>query len=66
MLSDKKIVITGGTGSLGKVLLRRLLSGEMGRPRKIVVFSRDETKQHEVRGRNYTQPAMPPAIEAFV
>ena len=49
MLSDKKIVITGGTGSLGKVLLRRLLSGEMGRPRKIVVFSRDEAKQHEVR-----------------
>jgi len=49
MLSDKKIVITGGTGSLGKVLLRRLLSGEMGRPRKIVVFSRDEAKQHDVR-----------------
>ena len=49
MLSGKKVVITGGTGSLGKVLLHRLLSGEMGRPRKIVVFSRDEAKQHEVR-----------------
>tara|TARA_R110001583_G_scaffold178083_2_gene333793 strand:+ start:20143 stop:21207 length:1065 start_codon:yes stop_codon:yes gene_type:complete len=49
MLSGKKVVITGGTGSLGKVLLRRILSGEMGQPRKIVVFSRDEAKQHELR-----------------
>lgn len=49
MLTDKRIVVTGGTGSLGKVLVRRLLSGEMGRPRKIVVFSRDEAKQHEMR-----------------
>ena len=49
MLTDKRIVVTGGTGSLGKVLIRRLLSGELGRPRKIVVFSRDEAKQHEMR-----------------
>lgn len=48
-LADKKVVITGGTGSLGKVLLRRLLSGEQGRPRKIVVLSRDEAKQHQLR-----------------
>src|SRR5207248_347539 len=32
-----------------KVLVRRLLSGEMGRPKRIVVFSRDEAKQHEMR-----------------
>jgi UDP-glucose 4-epimerase len=49
MLTDKRVVITGGTGSLGKVLVRRLLSGEMGRPAKIVVFSRDEAKQHDMR-----------------
>lgn len=49
MLADKRIVITGGTGSLGKVLVHRLLSGELGRPRKIVVFSRDEAKQHGMR-----------------
>jgi FlaA1/EpsC-like NDP-sugar epimerase len=49
MLTGKKIVITGGTGSLGKVLLRRLLSGEMGQPEKIIVFSRDEAKQHALR-----------------
>lgn len=49
MLSDKKVVVTGGTGSLGKVLIRRLLSGTAGLPRSITVFSRDEAKQHEMR-----------------
>ena len=49
MLTDKRIVITGGTGSLGKVLVRRLLSGELGTPEGIIVFSRDEAKQHEMR-----------------
>ncbi len=48
-LRDKRILVTGGTGSLGKVLVRRLLAGEMGRPRQIVVFSRDEAKQHFMR-----------------
>ena len=45
----KRILITGGTGSLGKTLVRRLLSGEMGEPAKIIVFSRDEAKQHFMR-----------------
>ena len=45
----KRVLITGGTGSLGKVLLRRLLSGEVGQPEQIVVLSRDEAKQHQIR-----------------
>ncbi|MDD1681511.1 MAG: polysaccharide biosynthesis protein [Methanoregula sp.] len=49
MLTGKTLLITGGTGSLGKVLTRRLLSGEMGTPKKIIIFSRDEAKQHEMR-----------------
>ena len=49
MLTNKRILITGGTGSLGKVLVRRLLTNEMGRPSKIIVFSRDEAKQHFMR-----------------
>jgi FlaA1/EpsC-like NDP-sugar epimerase len=49
MLCDKTILVTGGTGSLGKVLIRRLLSGEMGTPKKIIVFSRDEAKQNDMR-----------------
>jgi FlaA1/EpsC-like NDP-sugar epimerase len=49
MLTGKKVLVTGGTGSLGKVLVRRLLSGELGLPERITVFSRDEAKQHAMR-----------------
>ena len=49
LLEGKRILVTGGTGSLGKVLVRRLLSGELGQPSKIIVFSRDEAKQHAMR-----------------
>ena len=48
-LQGKRILVTGGTGSLGKRLVHRLLGGEMGRPAKVIVFSRDEAKQHEMR-----------------
>lgn len=48
-LEGKRILVTGGTGSLGKTLVRRLLAGEMGKPAKITVFSRDEAKQHFMR-----------------
>jgi len=48
-LEGKRIVVTGGTGSLGQVLVRRLLEGEMGNPAKVIVFSRDEAKQHYMR-----------------
>lgn len=48
-LEGKRILITGGTGSLGQTLARRLLSGEMGKPKQITVFSRDEAKQHYMR-----------------
>jgi len=49
LLEGKTILVTGGTGSLGKILVRRILSAERGTPRKIVVFSRDEAKQHDMR-----------------
>ncbi|MFN3329460.1 MAG: polysaccharide biosynthesis protein, partial [Pyrinomonadaceae bacterium] len=49
ILQDKRILVTGGTGSLGQKLVRRLLTGEMGKPARITVFSRDEAKQHEMR-----------------
>jgi UDP-glucose 4-epimerase len=48
-LTGKRILVTGGTGSLGKVLVRRLLAGERGRPAKVIILSRDEAKQHEMR-----------------
>lgn len=48
-LEAKRVLVTGGTGSLGQVLVRRLLGGELGRPLKIIVLSRDEAKQHAMR-----------------
>ncbi len=48
-LEGKRVLVTGGTGSLGQVLVRRLLSGTAGDPAKIIVFSRDEAKQHQMR-----------------
>lgn len=48
-LEGKRILVTGGTGSLGKTLVNRLLNGEMGTPEAITVFSRDEAKQHYMR-----------------
>ena len=48
-LEGKRILVTGGTGSLGQTVVKRLLSGEMGRPSRITVYSRDEAKQHYMR-----------------
>ena len=45
MFKDKTILITGGTGSLGQALTKRLL--EMG-PKAIRIFSRNESKQIEM------------------
>jgi FlaA1/EpsC-like NDP-sugar epimerase len=49
LLEGKRVLVTGGTGSLGKVLIHRLLSGELGQLQKITVFSRDEAKQFAMR-----------------
>lgn len=49
IFSRKTVLITGGTGSLGKTLVKRLLNCKEGRPKKIIVFSRDEAKQHNMR-----------------
>ena len=49
ILQDQNILIIGGTGSLGKVLTKRILSGEMGVPKQIIIMSRDEAKQHQMR-----------------
>lgn len=48
-LENKRLLITGGTGSLGRRLLERILTGEMGNPQSILIFSRDEAKQHDMR-----------------
>ena len=43
---DATVLVTGGTGSFGSTVVRRLLSGEVGQVR---IFSRDELKQDDMR-----------------
>jgi FlaA1/EpsC-like NDP-sugar epimerase len=47
--NGKRVFIVGGTGSLGKTIVRRFLSNPAGGPAKLIVFSRDEAKQHYMR-----------------
>lgn len=46
MLDGKTLLITGGTGSFGNAVLRRLLDSEL---KEIRIFSRDEKKQEDMR-----------------
>lgn len=48
-LRDKHVLVTGGTGSLGHTIVRRMLGLGHDAPRKITVFSRDEAKQHYMK-----------------
>jgi len=55
MFDDKNILITGGTGSFGKKYVETLLKNH--RPKKIIIFSRDELKQFEMQ-QVFNQPCM--------
>ena len=47
MLSDKSILITGGTGSLGKALTKHIFKN-YSNIKKLIIFSRDEQKQFQM------------------
>jgi len=53
---DQVILVTGGTGSFGKKFIQ-IMQRDF-RPKKIIVFSRDELKQHEMRMAGFNQPNM--------
>lgn len=46
--TGKTVLITGGTGSLGNQLVERILPQG---PKRLIIFSRDELKQHDMRQR---------------
>ena len=48
MLNNKTVLITGGTGSFGKKLTERLLK-KYPKIKKLIIFSRDELKQYEIK-----------------
>jgi len=47
MLNEKTILVTGGTGSFGKKFIETVL--KRYKPKKVIVFSRDELKQYEMQ-----------------
>ena len=48
MLNNKTVLITGGTGSFGRKFIETILS-RYSKVKKIIIFSRDELKQSELR-----------------
>jgi len=53
---DKTVLVTGGTGSFGKKFAEIILRDY--HPRKLVIFSRDELKQHEMREAGFNDPSI--------
>jgi len=53
---DKVILITGGTGSFGKKFVEIML--REFHPKKLIVYSRDELKQHEMRAAGFDHPSL--------
>lgn len=53
-LAGKSVLVTGGTGSFGRAFVRRVLDG--ARPRRLIVFSRDEQKQYDMERQFASHP----------
>lgn len=53
---DKVVLITGGTGSFGKKFAKVMLNEY--EPKKLIIFSRDELKQHEMRISGFNHPSI--------
>src|SRR5947209_3517204 len=54
--SQESILVTGGTGSFGKKFVETMLREYQ--PQRLVVFSRDELKQHEMRTSGFDHPSL--------
>ena len=54
-LKNKSVLVTGGTGSFGKAMVKRLLADD--EVSKVAVFSRDELKQFEMQ-ENFSSPKL--------
>jgi UDP-N-acetylglucosamine 4,6-dehydratase len=54
--SEQVILVTGGTGSFGKKFIEVMLSEY--HPAKLIIFSRDELKQHEMRVSGFDHPSL--------
>ena len=62
MFDDKSVLVTGGTGSFGKSLIRTIL--ERYEPRRLIIFSRDELNQFEMQ--QILSPQKHPCLRYFI
>ena len=53
---NKVILVTGGTGSFGKKFIDIMVKEY--HPAKIIIYSRDELKQHEMRVKGFDHPSL--------
>jgi UDP-N-acetylglucosamine 4,6-dehydratase len=61
-LSGRSVLVTGGTGSFGQAFVTQVLARQA--PRKLIIFSRDETKQWEMAAR--LRPEQHPCLRYFI
>src|SRR5207302_7131974 len=54
--SEQVVLVTGGTGSFGQKFVEIMLREY--RPQRLVIFSRDEMKQHEMRAAGFEDPSL--------
>ncbi len=54
--TNKVVLVTGGTGSFGKKFIEVMLKEV--HPAKVIVYSRDELKQHEMRQAGFDHPSL--------
>lgn len=55
-MNNKVVMVTGGTGSFGKAFIRHVLDNYDSS--RLIVFSRDELKQHEMREEGFDHPSL--------
>lgn len=61
-LTDRSVLVTGGTGSFGQTFVRHVLA--TARPRRLIVFSRDEMKQADMAA--VLPPEIHPSLRFFI
>ena len=54
--ANQNVLVTGGTGSFGKKFVEIML--KEFHPAKLIIYSRDELKQHEMRGSGFNHPSL--------
>ncbi len=54
--SEQIVLVTGGTGSFGKKFCELMLADY--HPKKLIIFSRDELKQHDMRASGFDHPSL--------